>query len=234
MSPIRLDVRDTAIRELMDDPDCDPLRLRRTYQDFRVVNRLISGWAAVYRRRIRPLLSPTQTTSLLDIGAGGGDIPRALAGWAQHDGLRLEITAIDPDSRAHGFALKHPHIGVHYRRASSAELLGESARFDIVISNHLLHHLTGPELTLLLQDSGELARHMVIHNDIERARLPYALYGLATLPLARRSFLHVDGMRSILRSYRADELSSAAGLDWSVHRQFPYRLLLTAKPQGLS
>lgn len=230
MTPVSLAVRDFALREYMDDPDCDPRRLARTYRDFRLVNRLVSGWAGVYRRYLRPLLSPTQVTSLLDIGAGGGDISRALAGWAERDGLQLEITAIDPDPRAHGFALERPRPRVHFRRAFSADLVQEGAAFDVVISNHLVHHLESHELSQLLHDSDALARSLIIHNDIARARLPYGVYGLATLPLARRSFVHVDGLRSIRRSYRAAELAAAAGTGWSVRRRFPYRLLLTAEP----
>lgn len=230
MTPRNLAVRDTEIREYMDDLECDPRRLVRTYQDFRIVNRLVSGWAGVHRRHILPLLSSTHPTSILDIGSGGGDIPRALAASAEREGMRLEITAIDLDPRAHRFALAHPRTGLRYRRISSAELIDEGARFDIVISNHLLHHLEEPELARLLRDSSGLARRLVIHNDIERGRLPYAVYGLATLALARRSFIHADGLRSIRRSYRADELTAAAGAGWTVQRRFPNRLLLIGRP----
>ena len=41
--------RDAGLRELMDDPACDPVRLRRTLERFGTVNRLVSGWAATYR-----------------------------------------------------------------------------------------------------------------------------------------------------------------------------------------
>jgi 2-polyprenyl-3-methyl-5-hydroxy-6-metoxy-1,4-benzoquinol methylase len=221
-----LAARDTEVREFMDDPECDADRLSRTYRDFKLVNRLVSGWAKVYRRRIRPLLSPVRTTSLLDIGSGGGDVTRAIASWAAQDGLRLDVTGIDPDPRAHEFARDRPHRSVHFRCASSAELLAEGARFDLVISNHLLHHLGQAETTQLLRESRQLSRRLVIHNDIERGRLAYAAYGVATLPVARRSFIHPDGLRSIRRSYRAHELAAAAGPGWRVERQFPSRLLL--------
>lgn len=221
-----LSERDTEIREHMDDPGCDSQRLARTYADFRVVNRLVSGWAGVYRRRIRPLLSEGRATSLLDIGSGGGDVARALAGWAERDGLPLEITATDPDPRAHRFAAARPGAGVRYRCASSGELVDEGARFDIVLSNHLLHHLEPSELPQLLGDSRELARSLVVHNDIERGRLAYAAWSAVTLPVARRSFIRPDGLRSIRRSYRAGELAVAAGPGRTVRRHFPHRLLL--------
>ena len=38
-----LRVRDTEVRELMDDPDCDARRLAATFRRFGIVNRLVSG-----------------------------------------------------------------------------------------------------------------------------------------------------------------------------------------------
>ena len=49
--------RDVVLRELMDDPDCDPEQLRATLRRFDTINRLVSGWGAVYRTRVRPYLT---------------------------------------------------------------------------------------------------------------------------------------------------------------------------------
>lgn len=222
-----LHTRELEARELMDDPDCDVQALRRTYEQFRIVNRLVSGWRQVYTGRLRPLLSPRRTTTLLDIGFGGGDVPRALAGWARHDRLPVQITAIDPDERAHQFASALPLLpAVTFRQATSAQLVAEGASFDLVISNHLLHHLDGAGLTALLSDSERLARRLVIHNDIARGRLAYAAYAVASRLLGRRSFIRYDGLLSIRRSYRPRELASVVGADWRVVEQFPSRILL--------
>ena len=221
-----LSTRDTAVRELMDDPGCDLALLRATYAQFRSVNRLVSGWRRVYARRLRPLLSPDAATSLLDIGFGGGDVPRALARWARRDGLQLDVTAIDPDERAYDFVATGPTGEVRFRQASSAVLVEAGERFDVVVSNHLLHHLDDAAFSALLADSTALARRLVVHNDIERSRLAYAAYAVATKPLAKRSFVHVDGLLSIRRSYRRAELATRVPTGWRVERQWPYRLLL--------
>jgi 2-polyprenyl-3-methyl-5-hydroxy-6-metoxy-1,4-benzoquinol methylase len=81
---IDLASRDREVRELMDDPDADLAALRRTYRQFRLVNRLVAGWGRLYGRDIRPLLSTDREATLLDIGSGGGDVARAMArppGW---------------------------------------------------------------------------------------------------------------------------------------------------------
>ncbi|MFW2512706.1 class I SAM-dependent methyltransferase [Demequina sp. SO4-13] len=219
--------RDTQSRELMDEPDCDPDKLERTYRQFTTINRLVSGWRRIYCQRLRPQLSGNRPTSLLDVGFGGGDIPRALARWAARDGLSLQITAIDPDGRAIRHVRQLPDAGIRFEQASSADLVARGDRFDVVISNHLLHHLDAPALGSLLDDSVALSRHLVVHNDLARGRAGYRLYAAATLPLARGSFVHYDGLLSIRRSYRRHELRAQVPPQWSVEAMFPQRLLLT-------
>lgn len=223
--------RGVDLVELMDDPDCDPALLTATYRAFPVVNGLVAGWRRVYRRRLRPMLATDRTTRLLDLGAGGGDLARALAGWARRDGLALEVVAVDPDARAHAFSVSRPTPpGVEFRRASSGELVADGETFDVVVSNHVLHHLDAEARTAVLDDSTRLATRLVVHADIERARGAYLAYRAATRPWRRRSFVHVDGLLSIRRSFTAPELAAVAPDGWRVVRQWPYRLMLVHEP----
>ncbi|KFF60199.1 hypothetical protein JF66_06000 [Cryobacterium sp. MLB-32] len=212
--------------EIMDG-ECDPGMLTRTYANFRVVNAVVSGWGTVYRRDIRPALSTTRLTTLLDIGSGGGDVSRALARWAARDGLRLSVLGIDPDARAHEFCLGLPaQPGLTFRRAFSSELVAEGQRFDFVVSNHMLHHLGPAELGALLVDSERLCRRRVLHADIERSRVGYVGFALGTWPFFRRSYIRPDGLTSIRRSFTASELRAAAPPGWRVLRGLPSRLVL--------
>jgi 2-polyprenyl-3-methyl-5-hydroxy-6-metoxy-1,4-benzoquinol methylase len=220
--------RDREVRELMDDPEADLAALRRTYRQFRVVNMLVAGWGRHYRREIRPLLSPDRETTLLDIGSGGGDVARGLARRAARDGLRLSVTAVDPDPRAYAYALRSggPTPGLHLRCCSSADLAAEGRRFDVVVSNHLLHHLDERELAALLIDSTALATRLVLHNDLVRSRVAYAAYSVLSRLAGSGSFLRTDGLRSIRRSHRRMELAAIVPDGWQVQRAVPFRLLL--------
>jgi 2-polyprenyl-3-methyl-5-hydroxy-6-metoxy-1,4-benzoquinol methylase len=219
--------------EMMDDPHCDADALRRTYANFRFVNAVVSGLRHTYRQDIKPLLSPSVPHTLLDIGSGGGDVARTLARWAARDSLQLAITAIDPDPRAHAYATGLPALpGLVFRQALSGDLVAAGERFDIVLSNHVLHHLGAAELGALLADSERLGQRIVLHGDIERHPLAYLGFGLGTWPFFRRSYIRDDGLTSIRRSFTWRELAAVAPPGWEVRRERPYRLMLRWQPPG--
>lgn len=224
---MNLSAREEHLAELMDDPDCDPVLLQRTLRRFDIVNRAVAGWGAVYRARLRPALAAAGdgTARILDIGCGGGDVLRRLVRYARRDGLVVEGLGIDPDPRAIAAAQLEPESGVHYRRTDSTALVAGGECFDIVVSNHLLHHLDRPGLDRLIADSEALAGLMCVHSDIARSRAAYALFGIAAAPLAPGSFIRVDGLRSIRRSYTAPELAARLPPGWGVERIPPFRLL---------
>lgn len=212
----------------MDRQDCDPGKLDRTYAQFGVVNAVVSGWRRTYTTLLRPAFSPGLVNTLLDIGSGGGDLPRTLARWAALDGLDLEITAIDPDHRAHAFATSRPPLaGISFRRALSSDLVAEGAAFDAVVSNHVLHHLDPEQLDGLLADTERLTRNIAVHSDISRHPIGYALFSAATLPLPG-SYIREDGLTSIRRSYTPAELANtvAGRAGWDVRTARPFINLL--------
>lgn len=228
------DLRERAVdlRELMDDPAADLRMLERTYRRFQVVNAIVSRPGALYRRHVRPR-AQRGDVRILDIGAGGGDLCRSLAGRLRHDGLRARIMALDPDERAMHWARTHDGgVGIEYRCATSTELAAAGERFDVIVSNHLLHHLSADERATVLNDSEKLVAPggVVAHHDIARGRAAYALYAIGTAPLARTlladSFIRIDGLLSIRRSYTARELREVAPAGWTVRSALPARLEL--------
>lgn len=225
-------MRAVDAHERMDAPDADPQMLERTYAQFRLVNAVVSGWRGVYRREMR-LRARRGSLRVLDIGAGGGDLTRALARRLRRDGFDAEITAVDTDPRAVRWAeAEDTDRHVRWRYASSTDLVHDGAQFDVVLSNHVLHHLSPPQLVQLLADSQSLTAPggMVIHSDIARSRAAYRLFATATWPFARNllagSFIREDGLTSIRRSYTARELAVAAPDGWRVEERMPARLLL--------
>ena len=216
--------------EIMDGPDCDAGLLQNTYRQFAVVNRALAGWRRRYVRELRPSLAANNApATMLDIGAGGGDLAQMLARWARRDGLPLQITGIDPDPRAAAYAMGRPSMpGVEFRQAHSADLVREGQHFDFVISNHVLHHLSAHELQELLADSAALSNKKALHNDLRRSPAAYALFSAAALPF-RRSFIRADGLTSIRRSYTPAELTALAPPGWTVETSPKFHQILALR-----
>ncbi|MBO6795194.1 MAG: methyltransferase domain-containing protein [Balneolaceae bacterium] len=220
--------RQQDLIEWMEKEDCDPEKLHRTYQQFKTINRLLSGWKRIYKSRIRPKLEREQINTMLDIGFGGGDIPIAITKWANRDGFDLEILAIELDDRALEFAqqLDAPK-SITFEKKHAKELIAEDCRFDFVISNHVLHHLSDEEIPVLLNESDELAKKSVIFNDIERNAVGYTLFASITPLLFRDSFITVDGLISIKRSFKSEELERIIPKKWKIDQMPLFRILLT-------
>lgn len=225
--------RDLDSRELMDDPQCDQRMLERTYRRFGPVNALVSRPGAIYRRDIRPRAIGRRSLRILDVGAGGGDLCRLIARRLRKDGLDAEITALDADERAIRWASAHDGgAGVTYRHAMTHDLVRAGETFDIVLSNHLLHHLTDDELQAVLRDSVSLVEPggIVSHHDIARSRAAHSLYTAATWPfsgnLLADSFIREDGRLSIRRSYTVAELAATAPEGWTARGHVPFRVEL--------
>ena len=244
-----LSTRRSDLVEWMDRSDCDPVKLHNTYRYFPVINRLISRWDAVYRHYIRPQLRKGQRFTLLDVGSGGGDITRNIHAWAVRDGFLLDVTGIDPDGRALEYARSGTGTDpddradrddrsdredradaepatLRFLQTDTGRLRLEGKKFDFVVCNHVLHHLSDEDIAAFLDDLAALSVRRVICSDIERSAIGYALFSVATWPLFPNSFIRADGLISIRKSYRPNELRAILPQGWRVVRQFPFRLLV--------
>jgi 2-polyprenyl-3-methyl-5-hydroxy-6-metoxy-1,4-benzoquinol methylase len=218
--------RQPDLVERMDEAEADHGTLLRTYLRFGTLNRMVAAWDRTYIHHIRPHLRPGVAHTMLDIGCGFGDISEYLVGLARADGFELSALGIDPSPFvAAAMAKRKPPQGVRYRQAVTSELVEEGARFDFVISNHLLHHLQDNEILALAEDCARLARIRTIHSDLRRSRLAYLLFTLFANPIGFGTYIHQDGRMSIRKSFRRSELTQVLPLEWSVQPQFPWRLL---------
>lgn len=224
---IFLNRRKPELVEWMDRPDCDRELLFNTYRQFRRINRLLSGWERIYKNRIKPVIQRLNgRADLLDIGCGGGDILRKLHHWCEKDGFDVTFTGIDPDPRSFEFlnSMNWPE-NITFRQVDSSILVRDNLSFDIVISNHLMHHLKTEELLAVCSDASVLSRHLVIFSDIERSDIGYGLFSTIAPLLFHNSYIVADGLISIQRSFQRKELQKTVPDPWFVERQFPFRLL---------
>jgi 2-polyprenyl-3-methyl-5-hydroxy-6-metoxy-1,4-benzoquinol methylase len=223
--------RNDIITELMDDPDCDRKTLLRTYKQFGIINHTFSKWRGIYKLFIRPKLNdPTKTYTLLDVGCGFMDNSKLIQDLALKDGFTIQITGIDPNP-----VLKELYANAVFQsdqefKSAYLNEIDKSLKFDFVISNHLMHHLSESQISELLTDISSKTNTLAVMNDIHRSVWALLGFSIITLPFKGWTFIHTDGIRSIRRSFIPDELEEILPSNWGVKTLFPFRLLAVYEP----
>ena len=225
--------------ELMDDPACSKEKLLRTVDQFRLLNRLVSGYRGILGRQVLDDMArrPERECHLVDLGAGGCDIAVWLLGAARRRGLRLRVTALDGDPRLVRHALRQYGSvpGLDIREADLLSM-GDHGPVDYIFTQHVLHHLPDEIIPRVLRKMHDTAARRWIVSDLHRSAWTYAGFHLIG-PWFRRSFIFADGKRSIHRSFTRPELqahAAAAGLAdcTRVTLASPVRLLLVGEKPG--
>ena len=186
--------------ELLDLRLCPAEEAARSLADLRRHNRWLGG-----RRVLLRLLDAEvgraglRSFSLLDVGAGSGDLAAAAA-------QRF------PAARVVLCDLKSHHLpGGAVRLAAAAEALPfRDGCFDFVAASLLLHHFRDEEAARVLHSLRRLARHAVLVNDLERHWFPL-WFARATAPVFARSYLtRHDAPASVRQAFRPEELDRLA------------------------
>jgi SAM-dependent methyltransferase len=214
MIPFFPDMRRRAdLPELMDMPDSDPQRLRRTLAQFDLVNRYLSRSRHILKRFFvsRMMRDPKREYHLVDLGAGACETAVWLLRHCRRCGLQLRVTACDHDPRvveyARGKYGGEPRLEIIEGDALDIAAL---APFDFVFANHLLHHLCEDELRRLFSGLAEFPNSGILFNDLRRSRGAYAAYYLLSPAIFRGGFARYDGLLSIRKGFRRSELAALA------------------------
>jgi ubiquinone/menaquinone biosynthesis C-methylase UbiE len=186
-----------------------------------------SGGARLTLRHVKRLvadLPPDRRVTVLDVGTGGGDIPRTLVRWARHAGRSIRVFALDRDGETlRAAALRmagYPEITLI--RGDALALPVRPRSVDVAISALVLHHLPPAEAAVSLSEMDHAARRGLVVNDLFRSRLAHAVVWLTTRLLTRNRMTRHDGPMSVRRAYTLGEVESLARradlVDVRVHR----------------
>lgn len=214
-------------REVLDDTGAHPALVETTLKDIARVNALFGGRAAP-AFGLDVLLNgavPRRRLTLLDVGAGSGDIAQHLAGRAAKRGVTLTRFAAE----------RHPVAARMCRRSGLTTVLCDGGRLpvpdrsvDIVLASQLLHHLERESAVALLRELDRAARLGVIVADLRRHAVAALGIWLASYPLGLHRVTREDGVTSVRRGYTGPELQAllrAAGIRAEVHARPAYRLV---------
>ena len=221
-------------KELLDRPDADPTLVAESLRNIARANRWFGGTAAVRfgLRRTMNGVPAGSTLSLLDLGTGLGDLPRAAVQWGAARGIRLIPVGVELNRAAAVLARKR---GLATAVACAGVPPVREKSIDIVLVSQVAHHLTSASIVHLLRTCDRLARRAVILADLHRHPLAPASFwfGARLLRFDRNTL--ADGITSLRRGFtpaELNELLSRAGVPGRVKRRPGFRLVATWKPES--
>jgi ubiquinone/menaquinone biosynthesis C-methylase UbiE len=203
--------------------------------ELQFVNRWIGDAHSLKATLLREVESQHLTNfSMLDIGAGSGELLRVAAMWARQTNRQFSGVGLDLNERmAESIVEESERFDeISSVRGDALRLPFADAEFDYVICSLFTHHLLDEQVVQVLGEMSRVARRRIFVIDLHRHPVAYFLYTtLGKLILHNRLVRH-DGALSILRGFKSEELlelAQRAGLrDIYVERHFPYRLVLSA------
>ncbi len=205
--------------ELLDLGEGSEPEVTRGLRDLERINRFFGG-KAFLRRHVFPLLDQADAARplrILDLACGSAVCARWIADRARRRGRKVEIVALDRSSRhlkvaraeiARGNPDGYPEITL--LRADAGRLPFQTGAFDLVISTLFLHHLSVPELVVMMRAWSRVCRGRLLLNDLVRDWVPYYFFLTARPVFARSPLTRHDGRVSLLRAYTPAEMLSIA------------------------
>jgi hypothetical protein len=211
-----------VIAELLDDDLGTPEEIAKSLVDLRHINNWFGGTRTT-TSLLRQIAHETGQTklSLLEVGAGFGDVPLAAQRTLEKYGIELQVTLLD-------------RVWSHLPQNEGSSVAGDAMHlpfydgsFDVVSCSLFAHHFEPDELLLMVKDSLRVARRAVLINDLIRSRLHLGLVYLG-LPLFASRITWHDAPASVRRAYTTGEMQSmladVPARRFEIARHYLYRM----------
>lgn len=224
--------RSTAL-EFIDTGDYTPEEYAEALRELRLINRYIGEYHALRNSLLTDIKkSEVKEFSVLDLGAGSGELLRLAATFATENNLSAKLTGLELNHDAAKQILSESAAfpNINSVRASALELPFADGAFDYAMCSLFTHHLSDGDIVHTLKEMRRVSRRGLYVIDLHRHPVAYFLYTTVGKIFLKGRLVRHDGALSILRSFKVDELmrlAQNAGLkDATVERHFPFRLVL--------
>lgn len=199
--------------EIIDDPDLPAEDFAAAMRDLAKVNFWLRGHAPTLAW-LKHETKDLNEFSLLDVGAGQGDLLRSIEHWAAKAGKRAHLYGID---LAEGGALASGRAGTGATYIVGDVFAHRPQRpYDFIVSALFTHHLTDEQIVRFLCWMDESAARGWHINDLHRHPLALAGYSALAAVMRWHPIVRQDGRLSVRRAFtRADweRLATDAGVN---------------------
>lgn len=219
--------------ERLDTGDYTPEEYKVCLSELRFINRWIGDVWALKKTLLKEVKNKNlREFSVLDVGAGSGELLREIAKFAQKTdrkaklfGIELnEMSAISIASESKSFDK------ISAIRGNALSLPFADKSVDYIICSLFTHHFTDEKVVEILQEFKRVSRRGIFVIDLHRHRIAYGLFKSFCFIFRISNLVREDGSLSVLRGFKPNELielAKKANLEnISVTRHFPFRLVL--------
>jgi SAM-dependent methyltransferase len=224
----------TPTGEWLEQGQLDPEEVGANLRDLALINRWLGGSSSVlgYVAKAIGEARPGEVFRLVDLACGGGDMLRGAADRARQLGRAIWGVGVDANEHvlAYAKAASADYPELRWVRADALRLPLVPTSFDLVMCSCFLHHLDRREAAALMRAAATLTRRTVVLSDLVRSRLGGAGFRLLCLLARLHPVTCHDGLVSLRRAYRPEELAEiarSAGGEWELHHHRFCRVALT-------
>lgn len=189
---------------MMDDPVDSLVELEGNLRDIARANRLFGGVTPIAR-----ILQRTDARSVLDVGCGAADVPKALLASANERGASLAFTCLDSSEQMLAIAARDAR-GLEFVRGDASNLPFADGSFDVAMCTLTLHHLAEHDAVRMLREMRRVSRFTPVVCDLRRSRAAYLAARAFAALISRNRLTRNDAPISVLRAYTPPEALALA------------------------
>jgi SAM-dependent methyltransferase len=222
--------------EHLDKGDYTPEEYEGCMAELRRINRFLGDASALRRSLLAEIaLEDLKSFSVLDVGAGSGELLRVIAGWAQEHRRSARLCGLELNARSATAIMEESRqfASINALRGDALRLPFADDCFDYAICSLFTHHFKDEQVVVILNELSRVARRRIFVIDLHRHALAYYLYTTVGRLFLHNRLIREDGALSILRGFRPRELEELAAqahlAGVHVERRFPFRLVLSGR-----
>jgi ubiquinone/menaquinone biosynthesis C-methylase UbiE len=224
--------------EHLDKGDYTPEEYEGCLVELRRVNRYLGDTSAL-KRSLLPEIERAglKEFSVLDVGAGSGELLRGIADWARATGRQAHLVGVELNARSAAALLEESqrHSGINAVRGDALRLPFKDNVFDYAMCSLFTHHFKDDGVISILRELCRVSRRGIFVIDLHRHAVAYYFFKTLGRLFLHNRLIREDGALSILRSFRPAELHGLAQQsrleNVRVQRRFPFRLVLSGNKE---
>jgi SAM-dependent methyltransferase len=202
----------TDAPEIMDDFSLEGHDLLDALDKIAKINQWLGGNRLTLKGVEKLIQNQSKETQIciVDLGCGNGDMLRSLADYAIKNQRNFKLIGIDANAFTLNYAKESSqnYPNIEYLSEDIFKFDFEQYKIDIALCTLTLHHFKEEEILKIMQDLNDNTKIGIVVNDLHRSALAYRLFQLICFVFRLNRMSKEDGLTSILRGFKKEELVS--------------------------